>query len=210
MKRYCKLWFTLLCTAAAVWALTGSAAAMQAQPPFNSVDSDEALAAYIGSLPIGHDWDAYGYYDRTGILHSDLDVLPVDEARLAAQEQPTVGEEIAAYAVSFVGYPYVYGGRSPSGFDCSGFMQYLFAQFGYEINRTATAQLADGYEVAYEEMAPGDIIYFGYGSTATHVGMYIGDGQFVHAENSGTGVVITDITADWYAYRFLTAHRIVA
>lgn len=120
----------------------------------------------------------------------------------------TNGSQLAEYAKQFVGYPYVYGGSSPSGFDCSGFMQYVFSQFGYSIHRTATAQLADGYAVDYDDMQPGDIIYFGYGSTATHVGMYIGNGQFVHAENSRTGVVITDLSASYYAARFLCAHRI--
>lgn len=119
------------------------------------------------------------------------------------------GQEIATYAQQFVGYPYVYGGSSPSGFDCSGFMQYVFAQFGYSINRTATAQLANGTYVEYNDMRPGDIIYFGYGSTASHVGMYIGNGQFVHAQNSSTGVVITSLSESWYANRYLCAHRIV-
>ena len=119
------------------------------------------------------------------------------------------GQEIATYAQQFVGYPYVYGGSSPSGFDCSGFMQYVFAQFGYSINRTATAQLANGTYVEYNDMRPGDIIYFGYGSTASHVGMYIGNGQFVHAQNSSTGVVITSLSESWYANRYLCAHRII-
>ncbi len=119
------------------------------------------------------------------------------------------GQEIATYAQQFVGYPYVYGGSSPSGFDCSGFMQYIFAQFGYSINRTATAQLANGIYVEYNNMRPGDIIYFGYGNTASHVGMYIGNGQFVHAQNSSTGVVISSLSESWYASRYLCAHRIV-
>ncbi len=120
-----------------------------------------------------------------------------------------LGRQIATYAQQYVGYPYVYGGKSPSGFDCSGFMQFVFAQFGYQINRTATAQLANGYYVEYDDMQPGDIIYFGFGSTASHVGMYIGNGQFVHAQNSSTGVVITSLSEPWYANRYLCAHRIV-
>ncbi len=120
-----------------------------------------------------------------------------------------LGKQIATYAQQYVGYPYVYGGKSPSGFDCSGFMQFVFAQFGYQINRTATAQLANGYYVEYDDMQPGDIIYFGFGSTASHVGMYIGNGQFVHAQNSSTGVVITSLSEPWYANRYLCAHRIV-
>lgn len=169
-------------------------------------------------------WYKVRYEGQIGYIRSDLVSLlekPVNNAGLAATSSangtssgsastPTdLGQQIATYAQQFVGYPYVYGGSSPSGFDCSGFMQYVFSQFGYSINRTATAQLANGYYVAYEDLRPGDIIYFGYGSTASHVGMYIGNGQFVHAENSSTGVVITDLSVSWYANRYLCAHRIV-
>lgn len=120
----------------------------------------------------------------------------------------SIGQQIATYAQSFVGYPYVYGGSSPSGFDCSGFMQYVFAQFGYTINRTATGQLQNGYYVSYDNMQPGDIVYFGSGSSASHVGMYIGNGNFVHAQSSSTGVVISSLSESYYAGRYLCAHRI--
>lgn len=59
-------------------------------------------------------------------------------------------------------------------------------------------------------MLPGDIIYFGYGSIATHVGIYLGNGEFIHAQSSATGVVITSIYDEWYANRFLCAHRIAS
>lgn len=170
-------------------------------------------------------WYKVRYESQIGYIRSDLVTLlekPVNNAGRAAASSASdeatsgststgadPGQQIATYAQQFVGYPYVYGGSSPSGFDCSGFMQYVFSQFGYSINRTATAQLANGYSVAYENLRPGDIIYFGYGSTASHVGMYIGNGQFVHAENSSTGVVITDLSVSWYASRYLCAHRIV-
>lgn len=120
------------------------------------------------------------------------------------------GEQIAAYARQFLGYSYVYGGESPSGFDCSGFVQYVYAQLGYTVHRTATAQLADGYNVPYDSLLPGDIIYFGYGSTASHVGIYLGNGEFIHAQSSATGVVITELSDPWYANRFLCAHRIAS
>lgn len=169
-------------------------------------------------------WYKVRYEGQIGYIRSDLVTLtekPLNNAGRAAasSEDKTssgstsstgdIGQQIATYAQQFVGYPYVYGGSSPSGFDCSGFMQYVFSQFGYSINRTATAQLANGYYVAYDELRPGDIIYFGYGSTASHVGMYIGNGQFVHAQNSSTGVVITSLSESWYANRYLCAHRIV-
>lgn len=117
------------------------------------------------------------------------------------------GQQIASLAMSYIGYPYVYGGASPSGFDCSGFVQYICKQNGVYINRTATDQLANGYSVSYNDMRPGDVVYFGYGNVATHVGIYVGNGNFVHAQNSSTGVVITSLSASYYANRFLCAHR---
>lgn len=169
-------------------------------------------------------WYKVRYEGQVGYIRSDLLTLlekPEGNQGRAASVDVSVpasgssgsssdlGQQIATYALQYVGYPYVYGGKSPSGFDCSGFMQFVFAQFGYQINRTATAQLANGYYVEYDDMQPGDIIYFGFGSTASHVGMYIGNGQFVHAQNSSTGVVITSLSEPWYANRYLCAHRIV-
>lgn len=120
----------------------------------------------------------------------------------------SAGEKLAAYAKTFVGYSYVYGGSSPSGFDCSGFTQYCARQMGYSIQRTATAQLSNGTKVSRENLKPGDLVFFGYGNTASHVGIYIGDGNFVHAQNSSTGVVITSLSQSYYDSRYLTARRI--
>lgn len=126
------------------------------------------------------------------------------------QSTPTLsaGEKLVAFAKTFVGYPYVYGGSSPSGFDCSGFMQYVCRQMGYTIKRTATAQLSNGVKVSRDNLKPGDLVFFGYGSSASHVGMYIGNGKFVHAENSRTGVVISELFTGYYSSRYLTARRI--
>ena len=178
-----------------------------------------AAGEKVQILGLEEGWFHVQYGDASGYVRSDLigltDKYGKDYGCAVKPEAVTqaasfrLGNEIATYAMSFVGYPYVYGGSSPSGFDCSGFMQYLFRQYGISINRTATAQLADGYAVSYDEMQPGDIIYFGYGNVASHVGMYIGGGEFVHAENSGTGVVITSLSQSYYANRFLCAHRIV-
>lgn len=121
----------------------------------------------------------------------------------------SAGRKLADYAVGLVGCPYVYGGTSTSGFDCSGFTQYCARQNGITIQRTATAQLQNGTKVSRDELQPGDLVFFGYGSTASHVGIYIGDGKFVHAQNSSTGVVITSLSQTYYDTRYLTARRIV-
>lgn len=167
-------------------------------------------------------WYKVTFDGMTGYIRSDLVTLlekpegnrgtaaPVDSGTnsFGSSSASSIGRQIADFAKQYVGYPYVYGGEDPSGFDCSGFMQYIFAQFGYTINRTATAQLQNGYYVEYDALQPGDIVYFGSGSIASHVGLYIGDGQFVHAQSSSTGVVISSLSETWYASRYLCAHRI--
>ncbi len=126
-----------------------------------------------------------------------------------AATQDSIGQQMVTYAKQFLGYPYVYGGASPSGFDCSGFMNYIYKQFGYKINRGANAQMENGYKVSKDSLRPGDLVFFGSGSRASHVGMYIGNGKFIHAENSGTGVVISSLVEGYYVGRYLTARRIV-
>lgn len=169
-------------------------------------------------------WYKVTYGSKTGYIRSDLVTLLEKPAQNygtaatlttngstgtgASSSSTSAGQKIADYALQYVGYRYVYGGTDPSGFDCSGFVKYVFTHFGYKINRTATAQLADGYAVSRDSLQPGDVIYFGYGSTAQHVGIYIGNNQFVHAQNSSTGVVISSLSESWYANRYLTAHRI--
>ena len=122
------------------------------------------------------------------------------------------GQAIADFALQFVGYPYVYGGSSPSGFDCSGFTSYVYKQFGYSINRTASTQLDNGYAVSMSELQPGDLVMFKKGSTskrATHVGLYIGNNQFVHASTSSVGVIISSMSEAYYTTGFVGGRRLV-
>ena len=123
------------------------------------------------------------------------------------------GQEIADYALTFVGYPYVYGGSSPKGFDCSGFTTYIYKQFGYSINRTASNQLDNGTAVSMSELQPGDLVFFkksGSGSKrASHVGIYIGNNQFVHASTSTVGVIISGMDEAYYTSGFVGGRRLV-
>ena len=125
----------------------------------------------------------------------------------------SLGERVANYAMQFKGYRYVYGGASPSGFDCSGMVYYIYRQFGYNVGRTSTDQLRNGYpHVSRSNLKPGDIVVFERTYTAncraTHSGIYIGNGQFIHAANSRLGVIVTSIDNDYYASRFLCGVRI--
>ena len=119
------------------------------------------------------------------------------------------GERIVAKAKEYLGVPYVYGGTSPSGFDCSGLVYYVFRQCGYSITRTASTQNGDGYYVSRSDLRPGDIIIF-YNSAMSsigHAGIYIGGNQFIHASSSGGRVMISDLTG-YYNTHYYSARRV--
>ena len=120
------------------------------------------------------------------------------------------GTEVVSYAKQFLGCRYVYGGSSPAGFDCSGFTSYVYKHFGISLNRSSGAQASNGYRVNTNELQVGDILCFARtsgSSTIGHVGIYIGGGQFIHAGNSGTGVIISNV---WGAgYYLVTARRVI-
>ena len=113
---------------------------------------------------------------------------PAAQAQPAAAPASASGSSIVSIAMQYVGTPYVYGGSSPSGFDCSGFVQYVYAQAGISLPRTSGAQAAAGPAVSMSEAQPGDIVYYGY-----HVGIYAGNGMMIDAGNESTGVVYREI-----------------
>ena len=121
-----------------------------------------------------------------------------------ANYSSATGNAVCDYARQFEGCSYVYGGTTPDGFDCSGFTQYVFSNFGIGLNRTAEAQASNGTYVSKDELQAGDLLIFNH-----HAGIYLGDGTFIHAENSRTGVVITDLDSSYYTNNYITARRVV-
>ena len=121
--------------------------------------------------------------------------------------------QIVAYARTFLGCAYVYGGNGPKSFDCSGLTKYVYNHFGYSINRTATQQLKNGITVSKENLQPGDLVFFNSEGTgvnrATHVGIYIGNGEFIHASNKKVGVTITSLSDPYRVRTYTTARRII-
>ena len=123
----------------------------------------------------------------------------------------TAGDKIVQTAMQYLGYRYVWGGMSPSvGFDCSGFVNYVYNQNGYTLERVAqNIYNSSGWLVDSSNMQPGDILCFGYSIYSIgHVGIYIGNGQFIHACDSSTGVIISNLT-DGYAARLMGVKRLV-
>ena len=99
-------------------------------------------------------------------------------------------------AYSLIGSPYVAGGNSPLGFDCSGFVQYLYSRVGISISRSTSTQIYDGVAVSYENAQPGDILLWGYSAgVPTHSAIYVGNGQMIHATNPRQGVIASDVAA---------------
>ena len=128
------------------------------------------------------------------------------------QDTPSLGQQIADYACQFVGGRYVYGGESPdTGFDCSGLMMYVYRHFGYSLNRSASGQYSNGRSVKKSQLQVGDLVFFSDngGYSVTHVGMYIGDGKFVHASNPRKGICIGDLNSDYYQSVYYGARRIL-
>ena len=122
------------------------------------------------------------------------------------------GEAVVAYAKQYLGYKYVAGGASPSkGFDCSGFTQYIYKHFGINLNRVSRDQSKNGVSVEKANLQQGDILLFrgSSGSAIGHVGIYIGGGKFIHAENPSTDVCITSLSSSYYSTRYVGARRVI-
>ena len=129
----------------------------------------------------------------------------------SSSSSSVTGEDIVAYAKQFLGCKYVYGAAGPNSFDCSGFTMYVYKHFGYSLSHYSGAQATEGKAVTGELQA-GDILIFATtagGSKVGHVGLYIGNDKFIHASDSTTGVIISNLHDSWNINKYLGARRIL-
>lgn len=124
----------------------------------------------------------------------------------------SAASDIVAYAKKFVGVRYVYGGKSPSGFDCSGFVGYVYRNFGIKLNSSAASMYSNGVKVSKSSLKAGDLLFFDASSRKAsgaidHVGMYIGGGLFIHASTSNKKVIIQDLSE--YQGKYIGAKRVM-
>ena len=153
-------------------------------------------------------WYKVTYAGSTGYVSSDYITITTEPTTASSS---ALGEQIVALAKQYLGTPYVLGGNGPSSFDCSGFTKYIYAQFGYTLNRTATDQLQNGVSVSRSELQPGDLVFFKYNTSkpVSHVGIYIGNGEFIHASTNRYVVQIDQMNSGHYANVFVYARRIL-
>ena len=113
-------------------------------------------------------------------------------------------------ALGQIGRPYRYGGTSPDGFDCSGLVQYVFAQQGLKLPRTAREQHKAGQTIALDDAEPGDLLFYRFGRMGIdHVAIYLGEGQAVHAPASGRAVIVAPVAQRWWMDRYVDAVRVI-
>ncbi|MDR0491322.1 MAG: SH3 domain-containing protein [Oscillospiraceae bacterium] len=208
--------------------VTGDVVNMRSRP----AKTAELLGTYnertvMTVIGINDGWYKVRYDGKTGYVRSDyMEITSGYSASSASastkqstssgaiQAPPanrTLGQQIIDYAMGYLGSRYVYGGASPSGFDCSGFVTYVYKNFNYTTTRNASGQYNnDGVKVSKDDLYAGDLVFFSAngGSSVTHVGIYIGDNEFIHASTPSSGVIISRLDSTYYTNKWFGAKRI--
>jgi len=215
---------------------SGSNVNLRARP---NTTSNVLTRAQVGTvmtvIGINNGWYKVQHNGHTAYVRSDLmDIIPgqrpasvpsptppapipVSSAVAVTSPAPTpnleLGNQLVEYALSYIGHPYVFGGASPStGFDCSGFVSYIFRTHNMSLTRNASGQFRDnGVHISRNDLMPGDLVFFSSNGrgTVTHVGIYIGGEEFVHASGSAVGVVISRLDSTYYRSVWHGAKRVL-
>lgn len=161
-------------------------------------------------LGVDGEWYNVSAGGKTGYIRGDY-VSFTEPDPSQAPAAGSIGEQIVAFAEQFLGTPYVWAGSSPSGFDCSGFVSYVFKNFGYTVNRTAASMYTNGVAVDKSELQIGDAVFFASSSESIgHVGIYIGDGEFIHSSSGCGYVTISGLDESYYSRMYVGARRIAS
>ncbi|MHB8146277.1 MAG: C40 family peptidase [Vulcanimicrobiaceae bacterium] len=191
--------------------LIGSFGAARAnEPTHHSSTYTHAAVTKTSAQPVSPDvtaWTAH-LLVVTNAAHRAKDGKISQFAGGVLARTSKIAQELTKSALRFLGTPYVFGGTTSSGFDCSGYVQHVFAMLGISLPRTADAQYDVGHRIV-GAMRPGDLVFFQtYEPGVSHVGIYLGNGKFVHA--SSHGVMISSLSQSYWASRYVGAKRLIA
>jgi cell wall-associated NlpC family hydrolase len=143
-----------------------------------------------GSVPVGDDPVGGSWSGQTG-----------------TSQGPSIGESVAGIAMRLKGVPYVYGGSTPAGFDCSGLVHYAYAQAGVQVPRTARAQMDAATQISPDHAQPGDLLFF-HTKAGWHVAIYLGKDKFIHAPWPGIPVSTASLRNDFYREKLKAVGRL--
>ena len=175
------------------------------------------LGTYNNGTPLtitgtSGNWTAVTINGVKGYVNSTYVTTTKSDGGSTGSSTPSgsIGETIVATAKQYMGAPYVYGGMSPSGFDCSGFVNYVYKLCGYSMSRVASSIYNNnGTYVEKANLQLGDLVFFASNSSSIgHVGIYIGNGQFIHSSSGAGCVVISDLSSSYYLKNYVGAKRI--
>jgi len=175
----------------------------------NSIESEKIGILYSGDIVNIVNKEDGGWYkitlsdERFGYVKEEYIALIDNDTTSRDGDNLSMGEKVLEYAKTFVGVPYKYGGSSPSGFDCSGFTMYVYKHFGVDLPHSASAQANYGTYVEKSELKPGDLVFFKKpGKSIHHVGIYAGNGYYIHAPQTGKTISVVPMTrSDYYTAR---------
>ena len=205
-------------------ASTGTAAVVKCSSTVNFRSAASTSSTILGELKNGtavtvlstsNGWSKVSYAGTTGYISADYLVTAssgtaINPSNTAASVSISAKRQsVLNYAAQFLGVPYVYGGSTPSGFDCSGFTSYVFKNTVGSIPRVAQAQYDATTRVSRDDLLPGDLVFFGSStSSISHVGIYVGSNQFIHSPSTGDVVKYSSLTGS-YATRYQGAGRVI-
>ena len=211
-----------------IFLLSISVSTSQAAGQFRVGDQGEEIAEIQGQLVLlGYDVmadgtfgaatvDAIKAFQKTQGIKADGLIGPATYSALLGKEMPDIthsashlANSIISLSMNYIGVPYIFGGTSPYGFDCSGYVQYVFAKAGISIPRTADVQYDFGTPISTTDLVSGDLVFFTtYTYGASHVGIYLGDNNFIHASSS-RGVTIDSLGSSYWSSHYIGARRIL-
>lgn len=170
-------------------------------------DFDERTKIAVLDFQLDKGLDADGVFgEKTKLALRDYKIVAVNRGLFDTRR----AAEVVVSAKRFLGVPYVWAGASPGGFDCSGFVYYLYTKVGVNLPRMADGQFTVGLPVKRSELQPGDLVFFStYEPGPSHCGIYVGNNQFIHASSGAGEVTITPLTKQYYVERYLGARRVL-